>query len=249
MNIALITAYFYPYSTGGTERYVYDLGISLQNAGHRVMVICPAKDQADFVHENLRVCAFEEENNPQFEALLSAEKIHIAHFHTLTPAVDTLQMEIAAKAGCRVFFSSHVTGNTCVRGDLLRYGKKPCDGKVRSQTCMACYLNSRGMPLPLAKPAAVATRAIGKPQPLADVVIAKKEQLKKIAGVCDGVFVFSDWQKQTFTLNDIEQTRVIPHPWTAKPDTYADFAGKKPANHIRIGFAGRISPEKGLDVL
>lgn len=253
MKIVLISAYFFPESSGGTERYVFDLAEMLQNEGHHIQVISSAKDQAFITYKNIQVHFLrnDTDNLASFKNLIEKMQSDVAHFHTLTPAFDTAHMKLAKRAGYSVFFTSHIVGNTCLRGSLMRFGHTPCDGIITQKTCLDCYIANKGFSVPVAKTLGYFIRLTGSPATLANVVRLKENQLKKIDEVCDAVFVFSEWQKRTFVENGFnpEKTHIIPHAWPVQDCEEITFHPTEKKTVLTIGFAGRISPEKGLHVL
>jgi glycosyltransferase involved in cell wall biosynthesis len=261
MKVLLVSEYFYPATSGGTEKYVHELATGLRQQGAEVELLT-VSDGPPYIFDGFSVHTLAPnhdqrrkviaglvppDNLEAFEGLIAAISPAVVHFHTLTTSVGSFHFEAAAKRVGRVLFTPHVPGTTCLRGDLMRFGKEACDGKVRPGTCLACYLNKRGIPRSLSPGLAGVMRALGWPQLLSDAAQFKKAQLARIRASCFRVVTLSNWQRAVFAANGFtdEQLAVIRHSFRPSLSSRKK-AGAPP---LVIGFAGRGAPEKGLDLL
>jgi len=262
MRVLLVTDYFYPQSSGGTEKYVYELAQGLRADGIDVIILTINESSGNYQFDNFEVhtippntdkckeviAGITPANNLQsFIDKLSELKADVVHFHTLTTSINIYHYQVAKQTGAKVIFTSHIPGNNCLRGDLMCYGKEICDGKVRFNTCLSCYLNAQGMPKAIRRVAAKAMRILKQPALLSQASAIKKDHLEKIKESCSTVVTMSNWQQDVFLINGFN-----PGQLTLSRHTFKQISEKQEAKstgHTTIGFAGRISPEKGLHIL
>ncbi|RZL45378.1 MAG: hypothetical protein EOO93_26945, partial [Pedobacter sp.] len=103
MKVALVTAYFYPTSRGGTEKYVLSLAKSLIKKHHDVHIITTGSSNTTGTYKDIVVHYLDDElsndsdilssrkasdNLEDFISTLDTNKFDLVHFHTLTPAFN-----------------------------------------------------------------------------------------------------------------------------------------------------------------
>ena len=161
MRICHVTEYCHASSYGGTERYILELCQGLSEHGV-ITSICwlSGKDSGpSFVVDGIEIIPIKapvsriEPPNANFEtevnhSLFSLFKPDILHFHTFGLAEAALA-QTAVKFRIPYVFTYHSAAWTCRRDTLLLWGKKPCDGEVKTLRCSACKLQERigGPPL------------------------------------------------------------------------------------------------------
>ena len=262
MRVLLVTDYFYPQSGGGTEKYVHELAQGLRSDNVNITILTIAESSAVYDYDGFEVhtippntdnnkaviAGVSPANNIQaFTNKLSELKFDVIHFHTLTTSISIYHYQAAKQTGAKVIFTSHIPGNTCLRGDLMRYGEEICDGKVRLNTCLSCYLNAQGLPRVISPVAAKAMRLLKQPPLLSQASAIKRDHLEKIRATCSTVITMSNWQQDVFLINGFN-----PDQLTLSRHTFKQINEKQEAKntgHTTIGFAGRVSPEKGLHIL
>jgi glycosyltransferase involved in cell wall biosynthesis len=262
MRVLLVTDYFYPHSGGGTEKYVHELAQGLRADSVNVTILTIAESSASYNYDGFQVhtippntdysktviAGVSPANNLQFFTdKLSELKADVIHFHTLTTSISVHHYQAAKQTGAKVIFTSHIPGNTCLRGDLMRYGEEICDGKVRLNTCLSCYLNAQGLPKVISPITAKAMRLTKQPPLLSQASAIKRDHLEKIKAICSTVVTMSNWQQDVFKINGFNPGELTLSRHTFKQIN--DQQGAKDIGHTTIGFAGRISPEKGLHIL
>ncbi|MBS1504065.1 MAG: glycosyltransferase, partial [Bacteroidetes bacterium] len=262
MRVLLVSEYFYPRSKGGTEKYVHELARGLRSHAHEVFILTVSDDSAvydfdGFAVHNIAFCSDKQsrvianidppDNLDAFREVLSNISPDVVHFHTLTTSAGIFHIQAAATMGAKLFFTSHIPGNTCIRGDLMRYGTSGCDGRVRLRGCLSCYMNGRGLPRGLAEPLSVITRTLKSPDPLWRAADIKKELLDQIRETCRFVIVLSEWQRRVYLRNGFTDENLIVSRHIFKKAAPLRSGNEK--TPVTVGFAGRISPEKGLHVL
>ncbi|MGI4751816.1 MAG: glycosyltransferase [Janthinobacterium lividum] len=263
MKILLVTEYFYPQSSGGTELYVYNLAQALQKQHHQVEVlsVSDTRETCNYKSITVHYIPFNKDvattvisgENPadNVDAFVeSVQKLNpdIVHFHTLTTSISAHHLETINQYGYKVMLTSHIAAHTCLRGTLMQLGKYACDGKVEEQKCLSCYLQQKGIPKPLHSLSAFVIRTAGFPHHLAKVVIRKQEELTRLKLNLDKLIVVSKWQQEVFKKNQFDQQNIAlcrQAVEICKPLTIT----KKESSKLIIGFLGRISAIKGLHVL
>lgn len=263
MTVLLVSEYFYPHSTGGTEQYVYELAGALVSANIHTTILAVSTPADSYRYNNIEVHTIPFNNNFSKQVIggitaadnlqafinkLNELQPDVVHFHTLTTSIGTFHYEAAHKTGAKVIFTSHIPGNTCLRGDLMRYGETVCDGKVRLNTCLACYLNANGIPKVISPVVAKAMRILKYPAVLSQASAIKQQQLEKIKAICSHVVTLSNWQQQVFLINGFTPAQLILSRHTFK-GVPSNFKQDPQSGIITIGFAGRVTPVKGLHIL
>jgi glycosyltransferase involved in cell wall biosynthesis len=262
MRVLLVTDYFYPQSSGGTEKYVHELARGLRADAIDVIILTISESSRSYRFDDFEVHAIPPNTDNRKEVIagitpannlqpfidkLSELKADVVHFHTLTTSINIYHYQAAKQTGAKVIFTSHIPGNTCLRGDLMRYGKEICDGKIRLNTCLSCYLNAQGIPRAISPVAAKAMRMFKQPALLSQASAIKKDHLEKIKTTGSTVVTMSNWQQDVFLINGFN-----PDQLTLSRHIFKQISEKQAAKnigHTTIGFAGRISPEKGLHIL
>ncbi len=264
MKILLVTEYFYPQSSGGTELYVYNLAKALQKQNHQVEVLSLFDgEQKQTIYNNIVIhyIPFNQDFDPAvingekpasnlLSFIASVRSIHpnIVHFHTLTTSIGVYHIEAVKQAGFKVVLTSHIAAHTCIRGNLMRLGKYMCDGKVEAQKCLSCYLQYRGISAPLNYLSAYAIRTTGFPKNIANFVAHKKNELLKLRSSLDQLVVVSNWQRNVFIKNGFDPQKL--NLCRQAVEIYnTSSAVKKDSKKLILGFIGRITRVKGLHVL
>lgn len=264
MRILLVSEYFYPQSSGGTELYVYNLAVSLQKQQHEVFILSVNNEvKENFTYKSLSVSYIPfnrnfqtsvitgeqpADNLSQFLAVIEAIKPNIIHFHTLTTSIGAFHVEIAKNAGFKVVLTSHIASHTCIRGNLIRLGKLICDGKVEEKKCLTCYLQHRKIPEPFNVIASFGIRFTQFPKNYASIVKHKQKELSILKISLNQLIVVSNWQQQIFIKNGFDQQKITLSRQainTNKTLKSKETISKK----LVLGFIGRISKIKGLHVL
>lgn len=169
MKIVHLLGWYFPDSVGGTEVYVEGLCRRLRAAGHEVRIAAPDSRHAapeSYEHEHVPVFRYaipaapnrNEVNHRQpvrgAERLyrwLADERPDILHVHSFTTGVGLQEIREARRLGIRVIVTCHLPGlgYMCRTGELMQWGRYPCDGIAIPNKCAACYLTRIGAP-PLA---------------------------------------------------------------------------------------------------
>ncbi len=263
MKILLVTEYFYPQSSGGTELYVYNLAKALQNKLYQVEVLSVSNSKQIQSNYNGLTVHYIPFNNNFSTHVITGEKPAdnldyfintvqainptIVHFHTLTTSISAFHVEAIKQHGFKTALTSHIAAATCLRGTLMQNGTKVCDGKIEKQKCLCCYLQNKSVPKPLHQLASAIIRSVGFPETLTKVVDRKQNELLKLKLNLDKLIVVSNWQKAVFKQNNFEEIKTALCRQAI--ETRKVVTVKKNQTKLVIGFLGRISAIKGLHIL
>lgn len=263
MKILLVTEYFYPQSSGGTELYVYNLAKALQQTLHQVEVLSVSGSKQKQTNYNgitvhyipfnnnfcTNVITGEEpaDNLNYFVKTVQVINPNVVHFHTLTTSISAFHIEAIKQLGFKTLFTSHIASATCLRGTLMQNGTKVCDGKVEKHKCLSCYLQKQNVPEPFNQLAAFVINSFRFPKNLSKAVDRKQNELEKLKINLDKLIVVSNWQKTTFGKNNFNEVKIALCRQAIK--TCKISSVKKNQTKLIIGFLGRISAVKGLHIL
>jgi glycosyltransferase involved in cell wall biosynthesis len=276
------TAWYPPYHTGGTEVYLEGLVGSLRAHGVESAVLVPrhtgapdAYELAGTLVETYPVNAAPAPNEMRegrphlefdaFQARLQAHRGSIYHQHSWSRGCGPHHLRAARELGLKTVLTVHVPGNICLRGTMLRYGTRPCDGRVEERLCGACWAHARGLPraaarmvagLPLAVAqharrgrtrgaAALAARALG---------VEQRSQLNEMIGNADRVVAVCAWLCHALAANGVPRERLVLSR-QGLPTAFLDAARDAAAaprcaikGPLKLLYVGRCHPVKGIDI-
>ncbi len=164
------------------------------------------------------------------ERLARQEKPDVAHFHNTLPLISPAGYYAARRHGCAVVQTLHNYRLTCLNGLLLREGR-PCEACVGKAApwpgvAHACYRGSR------AASAAVAT------------MLTTHRALRTWVRQVDTYIALTPFARQKFIDAGLPADKIVVKPNFVDPDP-----GPTTNKEDYAVFVGRLSAEKGLDVL
>ena len=286
MKIVLISSFFPPTHTAGTEKRTLGYALRLQELGHSVQVVCAGKwDEGHqywngytdevFRHVPVRRIHFNwllspDPNqflyhNPVVEKHLGQwlgewqpDVAHVTSCYTLSASV----IQAAKRQELPVVLTLTDYWFICPRLSLLRGDGALCDGRTTGWDCLKCMLwDNRtyrrvGVKMPDSLACAVLSWLSKRP------VITRRRGLR-------GLALDMDWRK-TYLAAMINAVDCITAPSAYLRDVFVacgvsrpiqvihsghDLAWletlpeKKPADALRIGYIGQITPSKGVHLL
>lgn len=280
MNVIHAVAWYFPESTGGTEVYVSGLVKELSALGITNSVVAASNKSApfDYVNEGVAVHRYPFADEPvgafargerkprdfdTFVAWLDRQPRGIYHQHSWTTSSGPHHLNAAKSLGFRTVLTAHVPANICVRGTMVEFGTGPCDGRVTTERCAACWSHARGLPGPIA-------RALGRiPMSVSQaactlsaesrlftalgsraMVQLRQRQLATMAEAADRIVAVCDWHAEALRRNGISAEKLT----VSRQGVDRGFVGRLPIRRggnekFRLGFLGRCDPVKGLPVL
>jgi len=284
VKIVHLLGWYFPDSVGGTEVYVEALCRRLRAAGHDVLVAAPDAHHAAperYEHDGVRVFRYQIADAPTRDeaqhrvAVRGAERLYrflaeerpdILHVHSFTTGVGLPEIREARRLGIRIIVTCHLPsfGYMCRSGELMQWGRVPCDGIVHAGKCSACNLTRLGMPQPLAWLAAAlpvplsaalqrlpgrAGTALGMPASVREYEAMQRELFTLV----DRFVVLNETGRRMLISNGAPADKIVlnrlgvSHAAAAAPEKSDDvLAAGAP---VRFGYVGRIHPTKGLTEL
>jgi glycosyltransferase involved in cell wall biosynthesis len=198
----------------------------------------------------------------RFSQWLADERPDVLHVHSFTAGVGLPEIREAHRLGIRIIVTSHLPGlgYMCRTGELMQWGRVPCDGVVFPAKCAPCSLTRLGMAPPLA-------RIVGSvPVSFSKALRHAPGRVGTTLGMSASVAEYQEMERELFDL--VERFVVLNE--TARgmllsnglPDDKLFLnrlglshtgVGRKPspearptAGPVRFGCLGRFDPPKGL---
>jgi glycosyltransferase involved in cell wall biosynthesis len=280
MKIVHLLGWYFPESVGGTEVYVEGLCRRLRAAGHEVLVAAPDSRHAAperYEHDRVPVFRYEIAGTPtrdethhrvpvrgadRFYRFLADERPDILHVHSFTTGVGLPEIREAHRLGIRVIVTCHLPGfgYMCRSGELMQWGRAPCDGIVIPDKCASCNLTRLGMPQPAARIAGAV------PVPLSAALARLPGRIGTALGMAASVHEYETMQRELFGLVDwfvvLNETgrRMLVSNGSAAEKIVLNRLGvshvpmtPKPGPEVlptrtcvRFGYVGRLHATKGL---
>jgi glycosyltransferase involved in cell wall biosynthesis len=258
MKILLVSEYSLYNSIGGTETYVHLLLKHLSIAKLNVVLITQGTQSEDvgiikqehdgvivyflFRRRYKKVEIKQEKISstwPEIETILQEERPNIIHVHTHSTFFNFNHFEKLKLFQLPVFFTTHVPGHICSRGDLIKFGRKPCNGKVGNQ-CIIC-LFSKGF-------------LTGISGLVRDFYRYPLRVIRSLENSNVTIICVSAWQKQMLLENGFPSNRIqVIRQAIALDELVSKKQLVKPNKIVhhkfRVGYLGRLSYEKGASLL
>lgn len=194
----------------------------------------------------------------------------VVHFHGINGNISITPNHIvkAKELGFKTVYTIHLVNDVCLATTLILNKKHLCDGVIRFETCAKCVLihknNAESISTFFAYTSNVLrsirvdagklSGTLATAMSFASRIQQHKSELYKVVENCDKVVVLTDWYKKILLKNGIEASKLnhisqalpfIPSPEKKTLETVS-FQYK---SSLKIVFAGRIDPLKGVDLL
>lgn len=280
MKIAHLLGWYFPDSVGGTEVYVEGLCRRLRAAGHDVLIAAPDAHHAAperYVHDGVPVFRYPISDTPTRDEahhrvpVRGAEKLYrwlaeehpdVLHVHSITTGVGLPEIREAHRLGIRVILTCHLPGfgYMCRTGELMQWGRVPCDGIVIPSKCASCNLTRLGMAQPAARIAGAVPVAlsetlrhlpgrIGTTLGMSASVHEYEEMERELFDLVDWFVVLNDTARRMLVSNGSPASKLVlnrlglSHTGVTRKPSPAVRPTTRP---VRFGFVGRLHPSKGL---
>jgi glycosyltransferase involved in cell wall biosynthesis len=283
VKIVHLLGWYFPDSVGGTEVYVEALCRRLRDAGHQVLIAAPDARRAAaqrYEHDGVPVFRYQITATPsrdeaqhrvpvrgaaELYQFLAVERPDIVHVHSFTTGVGLPEIREARRLGIRVVVTGHLPGfgYMCRSGELMQWGRIPCDGIVAAGKCAACNLTRLGVPQPLARvigavPARVSAALqtvpgrLGTALGMAASVRDYEAMQRELFALVDRFVVLNATGHRMLVANGSPDDKIVvnrlgvSHGMAPPPPAVAPRSADAP---IRFGYLGRLHPTKGLTQL
>jgi glycosyltransferase involved in cell wall biosynthesis len=279
VKIVHLLGWYFPDSIGGTEVYVETLCRRLREAGHDVRVAAPDSHHAAAEHDGVPVFRYTIPDTPtrdeayhrvvvrggeRLHHWLAGERPDVLHVHSFTTGVGLPEIREAHRLGIRVIVTCHLPGfgYMCRTGELMQWGRVPCDGVVEPAKCASCNLTRLGLAQPLAVAAGAVPPAIshilrqlpgrvGTTLGMSASVLEYAAMQRELFGLVDRFVVLNDTARRMLVANGSPADKLVlnrlglSHRTARKPSVDA-APTRRP---VRFGYVGRLHPSKGLTEL
>ena len=280
MKIAHLVGWYFPDSVGGTEIYVEGLCRRLREAGHEVLVAAPDAHHAvpeRYVHDSVPVFRYripaqatrDEARHripvrgaEELYRFLDEERPDVLHLHSFTTGVGLPEIREAARRGIRVIATCHLPGMgyMCRSGELMQWGRQPCDGIAAPVKCAACNLTRLGLaqsvaglvaatPLALSRPLGTLPGRVGTTLGMAASVDEYQAMQREMFSLVDAFVVLNDTGRRMLIANGSPADKLVLN----RLGVSFTNAVRKPSPDVRptappvkFGYIGRLHPTKGL---
>jgi glycosyltransferase involved in cell wall biosynthesis len=282
LEVIQATAWYPPFGTGGTEVFVEGLVAELGRLGVGATVLVPrtATSERAYMHRGARVETYPVNETPyrgelksgaphigfeDFRDLLARRRNAIYHQHAWTRGCGPAHLKAARDAGMRTALTVHVPGNICLRGTMLRFGERPCDGRVDPQLCGACWAVARGLPRAAAEavvrlPRVFARVAQEREGRLATALAARNlgermsEQIMAMISHADRIVAVCQWLYDALALNGVPREKLVLSRQGVSTDLLSEILAVRASRHRREGplrllTLARWDPVKGIDTV
>jgi len=280
VKIVHLLGWYFPDSVGGSEVYVEGLCQRLRDAGHQVLIAAPDTHQGTtrtYTHDGVTVFRYAISDDATrdeahhrvpvrgaraFYEWLDDQRPDVLHVHSFTTGVGLPEIREARRLGIRVVATSHLPGlgYMCRAGELMQWGRFPCDGIVIPDKCASCNLTRLGLAQPLSRVAGAV------PVGLSQMVQHLPGRLGTTLGMSASVVEYQAMQRELFTLidrfvvlNESARRMLVangsPTSKLALNRLGLSHRGivRKPGPDekptmppVRFGYVGRLHPAKGL---
>lgn len=282
MKVVHVPFSFFPDPCGGTEVYVASVAKHLIERGIECLVAAPGRENTAYSYDGLSVVRYALATEPlsldelygdgdgvaarNFGEMLDREAPDVVHLHAFVAGVSLLVLREAKRRGIRVFFTYHTPTVSCVRGSLLRLGTEICDGTLDETRCAECVLQSRGLPLAIARivsrvPGLVADvlKNSGIPSKvstgfqLKSLISRRHQTVRALFREADHFIAVCDWVRTLLLDLGVDPERVtLCRQGLAQTDVgkvQEPCASLSARPDVKLAFFGRLDPTKGIDVV
>ena len=280
MKILFLLGWYYPDSVGGTEAYVRMLAEDLRSSGCEIAIAAPSVDEAErrYALDGLAVYRYPVSLAPTgaelrgdrppryfdvFTRWIENERPDLVHMHSLTRGCGFFHAKHVKDVGIPLVITTHVPEFTCPRGTLMRWGRIPCDGEMRTYRCSACRLHAKGLPRPMAWSLAYVpawtTRWAGETNHRVASglrstprIAQRHERVRELLRIADRIVVLTEWHRRVLLRNGVAVDRLtLSRHGVPERDIgeYRPASDRTDPDRVHIGYVGRLDPVKGVHVL
>lgn len=191
------------------------------------------------------------------------------HFHAIYGSTGiTVQHIVETKAlGFTTIYTMHVPGHVCRTNTLVRKQKELCDGKIRNKTCASCSIvhlnkpewmgnllaNGGEVMYSLGIDSAYWNNPLGTALSMTRRIREFRTNLFILAENCNKICILSQWFFKVMLKNGVDEEKmkyIAPGmPYVKEDEVKSQTLKFNFPNSIKIIFAGRLSAQKGLDMV
>ncbi len=266
-NILHITHSFFP-NRGWSETLIVPILKNHTNSYNTYLITLSTEDS--FIqYEGINVYTIKYQDNisliyEKFLNILNEIKPNLILFHcyNILAEINLVHTIRNSYKNIRILFMYHHPSVTCLRGDLIQYGEKVCDGKVAPNKCTSCFAHYLGLPKILSQSLAympsTKKKIKGIPNVINTIITLKSSVENTIKNKIifykslDYIITLNEWSKKQLVLNDIALENIITIPIALPISNIEEDNLPIPtptiqeANYLKLIYVGRLSKEKGV---
>lgn len=270
MRIAHLPSSYLPDALGGTEVYVSTLVDALRELGVENCVLVhgvkasTTPDPPELtrlasvgtVNRRDLYARTSGNNATEFKQFLNEWQPDVVHFHAFTLGAGIDHARALKQANVPYVITYHTPAQSCPRGTLMRNGESPCDGTFATRRCSECLMQAKRLPRWLGKLAAMSPIPSSLPDgpwmsyvALPSLLQIADQTWSEFFGGAAAIVACANFCKEVLVANSIpaEKIRVFRQALPGATRTRSLRTVRDP-NHVRIGYFGRVTHVKGVDV-
>jgi len=226
-------------SLGGTEVYVESITPELRNLGWDIINVWYTTVNSDMI----------EVDNKQygnFESVLQDIRPEITHFHNLLPASTPENLLIAKKYSLKTLLSLH-TPNVCVHAPIDKYGKPNCGSDFKCTYLRIKLAGFSSLVSLVFSLTDIKLEPFSRFFKFRGITAAHKSAFNKVIKNVDLIHIHCNWLKEVLMERGVSKHKIV-YIDTGLP---CKESHEKRSIHtpLKVAFVGRMSREKGLDIL
>jgi glycosyltransferase involved in cell wall biosynthesis len=282
MKVIHIPFCFAPDPIGGTEVYVSQLAKDLQTFGVEALIAAPGLPARSYEIGGLSVRRFgfnekvsdvselygpgDDRAAAEFAKILDEEAPDLIHLHAFTAAVSLRLVRAAKDRRIPVVFTYHTPTVSCLRGTMMLWGERFCDGKLDIVRCSSCTLDGLGVDRRLAKLAGrlppKAGEWLGKRAlrggvwtalRTSEMVNLRHSAFRMMASEVDRIVAVCEWVGEVLRTNEIDPAKIFLSRhginWSSDRSALWPDARTTAPDETRLAFFGRLERVKGAHIL
>lgn len=280
MKIVHLLGWYFPDSVGGTEVYVEGLCRRLSAAGHVMRIAAPDSRGVapeHYEHDGIPVFRYtipaEVTRDEAYHrvpvrgaerlyAWLERERPDVLHIHSITTGVGLPECRAAGRLNIPVVATCHLPGlgYMCRTGELMQWGRIPCDGIVIPSKCAPCNLTRLGMqqgaarvvggvPVFLSKWLRVLPGRIGTSIGMSASVVEYQDMQRELFGLMDAFVVLNETARRMLIADGAPANKIVVNRLGIGQVGIARKPGPDrvpTSSPVRFGYLGRLDSSKGL---
>ena len=228
----VLLAHNYYQQPGGEDRVFSDEARMLAAHGHEVIRYCHHNDEIRDMSAFRTVLnsLWNTSTYRELRSLLEREKPAVCHFHNTFPLMSPAALHAASDAGIPIVVTMHNYRLLCANALFMRSGR----------VCEDCQ--GRKLPLP-----AVIHRCYRNDRGASAVSMLTMTAQRHVFGTLDlvhGFIALTEFSRQKFIQGGLPAHKIRVKPNFVHPDP--GYSGNRNGDVL---FAGRLSPEKGIETL
>ena len=258
---------------GGTEIFIRKIAESQLKLGHIVFIALPntIEEENEIYLDGIFEYRFKSPNPKNSLQIsngticpinlnswinwLNKVKPTVLHVHAYEP-YNFWYIKTAKSKGISIYVTPHVAQFTCITGSLLLNGLQKCDGRVDIKRCDQCiktnYFNEIGIKSDLTKNILSILKSIklffrGGCILKNNQINLKLQTLEKVKNNSNKIIVLTNNYKEVLLKNGFEDHEVLIANYKMGNSNVMTHFEK--STTFKIAFIGRLSKEKGVNVL